>query len=199
MATSLQHDLRISGSLTAGNIRMGRSQVTPNPNAPTPATVTGLNLAGDGDTRVVVTPITILPGSHVVETSVSGVSSDGFTLWLYRTNSTTTGVDWIAVREVTTPGPDDLIVTGAVSAGNIWHGTVDITPEPNTPTMVEITGLALRGTGPVRGQATAHTSVPGRRVVEVSVASLSPSGCQVWIYRTDNTSTRVSVTLWREP
>lgn len=199
MATTLQHDLRISGSLTAGNIKTGRAQVTPNPNTPTPVVITGLDLKGDGDTRVVVTPITILPGSHVVEASVSAVTYDGFTLWLYRTTGTTTGVDWIAVRDVATPGPDDLLVIGALSAGNVWTGTIDITPEPNTPTMVEITGLALRGTGPVRGQATAHTSVPGRRVVEVSVSAVSPSGCQVWLYRTDNTSTRVSVTLWREP
>lgn len=199
MATTLQHDLRISGSLTAGNIKTGRAQVTPNPNTPTPVVITGLDLKGDGDTRVLVTPITTVPGSRVVEASVSAVTYDGFTLWVYRTNSTNTNVDWIAVRDVATPGPDDLLVIGALSAGNIWNGTIEITPEPNTPTMVEITGLALRGTGPVRGQATAHTSVPGSRVVEVSLSAVSPSGCQVWLYRTNTTSTLVDVTLWREP
>ncbi|MFD6094740.1 hypothetical protein ACFVWN_01115 [Nocardiopsis flavescens] len=94
---------------------------------------------------------------------------------------------------------DDVLVTGAISAGNIHHTTVRITPEPGVPTSVEITGLALRGTGPVQAQATAHTSVPGLRVLEVSVSSVTPQGCLVWIYRTNAVETDISVTLWRDP
>ncbi|GAB3115736.1 hypothetical protein GCM10027160_23530 [Streptomyces calidiresistens] len=93
----------------------------------------------------------------------------------------------------------DLIVTGALTAGNVFHTVVRVTPEPGVPTMVEVTGVTLRGRGTVRAQATAHTSVPGIRVVEVAVAALSPTGCQVWIHRTNSVETNVSVLMWREP
>jgi len=93
---------------------------------------------------------------------------------------------------------DDVQVTGSVSAGNMASLMVTVTPQPNVPTSVEITGLALRGTGPVQALATAHSSVPGLRVVEVSVSSVTPSGCLVWIRRTNATETNISVLMWRD-
>lgn len=94
---------------------------------------------------------------------------------------------------------DDLLVTGALSAGNLHTVRVRITPEPGVPTSLEITGLNLAGTGPVQAFATAHTSAPGSRVIEVSVSSVTSTGCLVWIYRTTAAETNVSVTFWRGP
>jgi hypothetical protein len=93
---------------------------------------------------------------------------------------------------------EDLIVTGAISAGNIQTGLIRFTPEPNVPTPVEVTGLSLRGTGPVQAQITAHTSVPGLRVIEVSVSSVSDTGFTAWIYRTNANETNASYLAWRD-
>jgi hypothetical protein len=92
----------------------------------------------------------------------------------------------------------DLLVTGAISAGNIQTGLIRFTPEAGVPTPVEVTGLSLRGTGPVQVQLTAHTMVPGTRVVEVGVTSVSPSGFTAWIYRTNAEETNASWLAWRD-
>lgn len=85
------------GKLTASNIAAGRVTVSPVANTPTSATVTGLNLTGT--VRVVATPNTSLPGTQVTGVGVNNVTSTGFTVWLTRTNTTSTGVDWIAIGE----------------------------------------------------------------------------------------------------
>ncbi|OLT26549.1 hypothetical protein BJF83_20915 [Nocardiopsis sp. CNR-923] len=95
--------------------------------------------------------------------------------------------------------PGDVLITGALSAGNLQTVRVTITPEPNVPTSVEISGLNLRGRGPVQAIATAHSSVPGTHAVEVSVSSVTSTGCLVWLCRTNATATHVSVVFWREP
>ena len=92
---------------------------------------------------------------------------------------------------------DDVFIAGALSAGNMITYTVWVTPEPNQPTSVEITGLNLRGTGVVQAIATPRTSVPGLRVLEVSVSSVTAQGCLVWIYRTNNVETAIDVLFWR--
>src|SRR5690554_1217617 len=93
----------------------------------------------------------------------------------------------------------DLVVEGALSSGNLHTVRVRITPEPNVPTSLEVTGVSLRGSGPVQALATAHTMVPGNRVVEVSVSSVASTGCLVWLYRNNHAETNVSVVFWREP
>ncbi|MFE7461676.1 hypothetical protein ACWFMI_23490 [Nocardiopsis terrae] len=93
----------------------------------------------------------------------------------------------------------DVVVAGALSAANLRTIRVRITPEARVPTSLEITGLNLGGNGRVQALATAHTSVPGTRVLEVSVSSVTANGCLVWIYRTNTAETNISVTFWREP
>jgi hypothetical protein len=78
----------------------------------------------------------------------------------------------------------DLRISGALSAGNFAQGAVTITTVANTPTSQAITGLNLQGTGTVHGWVTPNTSVPGTRVIETSVASISATGMTIWIYRT---------------
>lgn len=85
-----------AGILTAGNIAAGRVTITPSAaNTPTSLAVTGLTLTGT-NIRVVATPSTTVPGSSVLGVGVTGATNTGFTLWLTRTNTTATAVDWIA-------------------------------------------------------------------------------------------------------
>jgi hypothetical protein len=87
----------VGGKLSAGNIASGRVQITPVANTPTSATVTGLNL--QGTVRVVATPQTALPYTEVRGVSVNNVTATGFNIWLTRTNTSGTGVDWIVIAE----------------------------------------------------------------------------------------------------
>lgn len=93
----------------------------------------------------------------------------------------------------------DVMVGGVFSAGNVVHGSVVITPTPNTPTFVTVSGLDLSGSGRIIPLVSAKTSVPWTRVREVSVAEVTESSFRVYIYRTNNTATRVHYLAYREP
>lgn len=93
----------------------------------------------------------------------------------------------------------DLVVNGALSAGNMHTVRVRITPEAGVPTALEVTGVSLRGSGPVQALVTAHTMVPGTRVLEVSVSSVTSTGCLVWIRRSNTAETNLSVLFYRAP
>lgn len=101
MAVVKNHDLRISGSLKVGNIKSGLATITPVANTPTSTTVTGLSLAGTGEVVGLVQPTTSVPGSEVIEGTVSATLSTGLTLWIYRTNTTPTGMAWFLLRKRT--------------------------------------------------------------------------------------------------
>jgi hypothetical protein len=73
----------------------GKSSVTPIPNTPTSVAVT-FDVPFKVVPRVVATASTTVPGSTVIEVSVGNVTVDGFDLFIYRTNSTATNVNWIA-------------------------------------------------------------------------------------------------------
>lgn len=93
---------------------------------------------------------------------------------------------------------DDLVITGALYAGNLVQGSLTVTPTPSTPTSIEVEGLNLRGEGEVLGFATANTTVPGLRVLEVSVSNVTANGMTIWIYRTNNYPTIIRWFMWRE-
>lgn len=93
----------------------------------------------------------------------------------------------------------DLHVSGALFAGNIYIGSVWMRPdEDDTVTQVEVDGLNLRGSGPVRALATASTTVPWRRVREVSAERPTPEGTTFYAYRTNTTPFTVHYLLIRE-
>ncbi|MCE7081168.1 hypothetical protein [Streptomyces sp. ST2-7A] len=85
----------------------------------------------------------------------------------------------------------DVTVTGAVEAGNWRTGTALVSPVPNTPTSVAITGLGLAGTGPVRVQVTPETAVPGSTFREAAVRNPGPDGFVLWFFRTNATNTNL--------
>jgi len=99
MADVRNHDLRISGRLKAGNIATGQVAITSTPNVPTSVAITGLNLKGTGQVVGLCTTQTSVPGASVHETSVSGVSSSGMTVWIYRVNTGPTEVGWLMWRK----------------------------------------------------------------------------------------------------
>ncbi len=101
MAEVRNNDLRISGGIRAGNWKYGRVTITPVANTPTSTTVTGLDLKGTGDVMGFCTSVTSVPGTAVQETSVSSVGSTGMTVWIYRTNTTTTDIEWMMWRNRT--------------------------------------------------------------------------------------------------
>lgn len=86
------------GKVAASNLASGHVTITPSAaNTPTSINVTGLNLVGTP--RVVATAGTSLPGTQVTGVGVTNVTTTGFTIWVTRTNTTSTGVDWIALCE----------------------------------------------------------------------------------------------------
>ncbi|MFF0009577.1 hypothetical protein ACFYQT_39985 [Streptomyces tibetensis] len=85
----------INGILTAGNVAAGRVTITPVANTPTSQNVTGLTLKGT-NIRVVACAATSVPGTQVTGVGVTNQSATGFTVWVTRTNTTNTNIDWIA-------------------------------------------------------------------------------------------------------
>ncbi|MGW2384397.1 hypothetical protein [Streptomyces sp. NPDC001658] len=87
----------VNGILTAGNLAAGRLTITPSAaNTPTSQNVTGLNLKGT-NIRVVATAATSVPGSQVTGVGVTNQSATGFTVWVTRTNTTATVIEWHAI------------------------------------------------------------------------------------------------------
>lgn len=91
----------------------------------------------------------------------------------------------------------NLSVVGALSAGNIAHGSLLVSPDANSPTSTAITGLDLQGSGEVYALTTPLTRVPGSTVIETSTSNALSSGVTIWIYRTNTTDTRIYWMLLR--
>lgn len=88
----------VTGALQAGNIAAGVETVTPVANKPTKHSVTGLSLEGRGPVRVIVTAETGVPGSTFKEVTTADHTPFGFSIWVYRTNTTATNIHWFAIR-----------------------------------------------------------------------------------------------------
>lgn len=86
---------------------------------------------------------------------------------------------------------DDVNITGALEAGNMAWGTINIVSVANKPTRGLVTGLNLQGRGPVRVWVTAQTVNPGNSFMEVTAFNPSSTGFEVWVYRTNAVSTTI--------
>lgn len=92
-------DLRVTGVLTAGSIAAGSVNITPSAaNTPTSLAVTGLNVQGSTFTAY-ATALSTAPGTSVTGVSVTGITSTGLTVWLTRSNTTTTTVFWMVIGQ----------------------------------------------------------------------------------------------------
>lgn len=92
---------------------------------------------------------------------------------------------------MTTTINDDLVVSGAISAANFQFGRVTITPQVNTPTAQEVTGLNLKGSGQVNVLMAAHSAYPWSRVQEVGHRFANAAGFTAYIYRTSGADTSI--------
>jgi hypothetical protein len=98
-ASAIGGDLTIGGSLNARNIAYGSVSITPSAaNTPTNVTVGGLNVAGS-TFRAFTGANSSVPGTSILGTSASTVSSTGLTVWLTRANTTATTVWWMLIGE----------------------------------------------------------------------------------------------------
>lgn len=97
-ATVSAPTIRAAGVLKADNIAIGSTTITPVPNKPTSVTLTGGHVKG-ANHRAFVTPVTSVPGDQVLGVGVTGVSESGLTIWLHRSNSTKTSVNWMITGE----------------------------------------------------------------------------------------------------
>ncbi|MER5222835.1 hypothetical protein [Streptomyces flaveus] len=79
---------------------------------------------------------------------------------------------------------------GVFRADNISMGSVTITPVPDTPTSVTLSGGAVKGTT-FRAWATPMTAAPGTQVKGVSVSSVSSAGLTIWLTRSNAFATIV--------
>ncbi|MFJ7004156.1 hypothetical protein ACIQWY_29625 [Streptomyces albidoflavus] len=86
----------VNGVLTARNIEAGRVSITPRPNVPTSVTVTGLRVLGNS-IRGIATPSTTVPGTIVTGVGITDITSRSCTIWLTRTNDTTTAIDYLLI------------------------------------------------------------------------------------------------------
>jgi hypothetical protein len=90
----------VAGMFYADNYRTGRVTITPSAaNTPTSVTVTGLGMGGTGAVRAIATPSSTAPGTQVTGVGCTSASRDGVTVWITRTNTTATGVDYVLIGD----------------------------------------------------------------------------------------------------
>jgi hypothetical protein len=73
---------------------------------------------------------------------------------------------------------------GVLRADNISTGTAKVTPTPNVPSPVTLSGGTIKGSK-FRAFVTANTGYPGTRVTGVGFTALSSAGMTIWVTRTD--------------
>lgn len=89
-------DLNVTGVFRSNNHTFGRVTITPVANTPTSTTVNfGFTMAGTVF-RGFATANTTVIGSTVQGVAVSSVGATSMLVWVYRTNTTNTNVDWEA-------------------------------------------------------------------------------------------------------
>jgi hypothetical protein len=95
---STQCNMDILGVLTSSNWAYGTATITPSAaNTPTSQAVTGLSIKGSTAFYAFAAAQTSVPGSQVTGVGTTSVSSSGLTLWVTRTNTTATVVNWMVI------------------------------------------------------------------------------------------------------
>lgn len=88
-------DAVVNGVFTAANRFVGSVSITPVANTPTSVTVNyGQTLTGSAF-RGTIAPITTVPGTQVTGVGLSSITSTSCIVWLTRTNTTSTRVDFV--------------------------------------------------------------------------------------------------------
>lgn len=178
------------------SVQSGVVQVTPVAGTPTSVQVTFASPYAAAP-KVVVTPMVTTVGDLVKGCGVSDVTASGFTLWVYRTNATPMSVAWQAWGA---PGgsfvdgdPAYASLLNAITSGAL---DVQVGRESISPTAGDATGETI--TFPVAFASTPSvmvspvTVVPGTTVLGTAVTEVTTTGCKVWVWRSNTTSTPVT-------
>lgn len=95
---SNQCNMDVLGIFTSSNWAYGSTTITPSAaNTPTSQAVTGLSVKGATGYYAFAAAQTSVPGTQVTGVGTTAVSSSGLTLWLTRTNTTATVVNWMVI------------------------------------------------------------------------------------------------------
>jgi hypothetical protein len=84
----------------------------------------------------------------------------------------------------------DVRVAGVLRADNISKGSASVTPTPNSPTPITLSGGNIPGNN-FYAFVTANTGFPGTVVTGVGFTGVSSSGMTIWVTRTNNQTTTV--------
>jgi hypothetical protein len=145
---------------------------------------------------VVASPNTLAIGSEVKQVTVSSVTTAGFTVWVYRTNTTKLTVNWQAWGDppatFTTGQPAYASLLNAASASKLVTkcGVVNITPVANTPT-VQAVSFGVTFAAPPNVVLSASDVLIGSQVKCVGLSSNTKTGFNARLYRTNTTVTSV--------
>lgn len=94
---STQCNFDVLGVMTSSNWAYGTVSITPSAaNTPTSFAVTGLSLKGSTFYAYSAAQ-TAAPGTNVTGVGTTAVTSSGLTVWVTRTNTTTTVVNWMVI------------------------------------------------------------------------------------------------------
>lgn len=178
------------------SVQSGVAQVTPVADTPTSVQVTFATPYAAAP-KVVVTPMVTTIGDLVKGVGVSNVTASGFTLWVYRTNTTTMSVAWQAWGA---PGgafvdgdPAYASLLNAITSGalDVQVGTKSITPVASDATSATVTfPTAFASTPSV--MVSPVTTLPGTIVLGTAVTEVTATGCKVWVWRSNTTTMDVT-------
>lgn len=174
---------------------MGVTKITPVANTPTSVTVR-FTVPFSSIPRVIATPVSVVSGSTVKGVGVISVSTTGFTVTVYRTNTTNTYVAWqawLAPTLFTTGSPvtHQLLNQGA-GAMTAQCGSVSITPtSANSPKSATVTFPTEFASVPTV-MTTSVANDPGSGTKGTAATEIETDGCKVWLTRGDTTATTVN-------
>lgn len=89
----------VYNALATNTFAVGDVTITPVANTPTSIAVTGLNLVAGKTYRGFATARTTVIGTVVLGVAVTAVTEAGLTVWVTRTDTTNTIVDWLVIAE----------------------------------------------------------------------------------------------------
>lgn len=173
-------------------IRAGVARITPVAGVPTSIQVT-FSSPLPAFPRVIVTPVTIYPGSVVKGASITGASTTGFTLWLTRSTSTPTSVNWVALCSTGTFADSSpawvSLLNVTAGAMKLRSGQVTITPSgANVETSSTVTFSSAFSTTPVV-VLSPNDSAVGTVVNGWSVTDVTATNFKAWVRRSNTTAT----------
>lgn len=93
--------LVVEGTSQFANEAFGSVSITPVASVPTSASVSYASLTGAGSMSGYTTPNTTVVGSTVQGTAITSITATSAVVWVFRTNNTSTSINWLVKRQVT--------------------------------------------------------------------------------------------------